>query len=294
MSIKNLHIIGERINPGFASSRVLLETCNIKGLQDLAVSQAQKGAEYLTINLGQRAEHDSSFVVELTHAIQAVVDLPLSFDYPNRAVQEVCLKTYDAARAKGRKPIVNSISELRWNMLEVLAIQPARVVLMASERLEDGVGVSNDTAIDVHITTRRMVERALKECAALSIDDLIVDVALGPIACDSTGTIRRAIEAIRLIGADPQLRGIHMVVGLSNLGVMLPKEASDGSRLPVKLESSFLTTAMPLGLDMILGSPGRDYQLLPDDDFVYTGFREAVALEGFDAIMRIQQLYTNG
>ena len=84
---------------------------------------------------------------------------------------------------------------------------------------------------------------------------------------------------------------MHVVVGLSNLGVMLPKFALDGSRLSIKIESAFLTLAMPKGLDTILGTPGRDYQILPPDDFVLRGFQEAIARDGFETLDRVRELY---
>lgn len=104
--IDKLTIIGERINPGFASSKALLENQDIKGIQALAVSQAQKGAAYLTINVGESAMENLDFIQEVVQAIQAVVDVPLAFDYPHISVQEACLKVYDPAKARGRKPII--------------------------------------------------------------------------------------------------------------------------------------------------------------------------------------------
>jgi 5-methyltetrahydrofolate--homocysteine methyltransferase len=291
MALDNLTIIGERINPGFLSSKALLESQDIKGLQELAVAQVHKGAKYLTINVGEQAVKDPAFLAAVIQAVQAVVDVPLSFDYPNLSVQEVCLKTYDAARARGRKPIVNSLTELRWDMLDVLKIQPAKLVLMASERKEDGAAVPNHDAREIALTARRMVHRLVGDGHHLAADDLFLDVSLCPIATDTEGQTRRAIEAIRLIGRDPELRGVHMLVGLSNLGIMLPKHALDGSRLSVKVESSFLTLTMPHGLDTILGTPGREYQMLPEDDFVFRGFKEAIACEGFDTLTRVQELY---
>lgn len=291
MSIPNLKIIGERINPGFAKSKELLDRGDIAGIQELARSQTAKGCDYLTINIGDRAGRDSRFLVAVIQAVQSVTDLPLSFDYPNRAVQEICLKTYQPSKARGRKPIVNSISELRWDMLEVLKLAPAKVVLMASERLEDGHAAANETPEDIAKTVRRMVPRVLSGDHGLTPDDIFVDVSLSPIAMDTDGLVRRAIEAIRLIGHDATLRGIHLVVGLSNLGIMLPKVALDGSRLGLAIESAFLTLTMPHGLDTILGTPGREYRILPPDDFVLQGFQEALALEGFETLERIRKLY---
>lgn len=289
--IENLTIIGERINPGFASSKILLENQDIKGIQNLAISQAQKGAAYLTINVGESAMENLAFIVEVIKAIQAVVPTPLSFDYPHVSVQEVCLKAYDPAKARGQKPIINSVTELRWDMLDVLKIQPAKVVLMASERLEDGQEVSNQDARQIADTARRMALRIASDDLGLTMDDLMIDVSLCPVATDTEGQTRRAIDAIRTISQDADLRGIHTLVGLSNLAVMLPKDALDGQRLGVRVESAFLTMAMPCGLDVILGTPGRDYRMLPDDDFVMQGIRQAIALDGFETLERIQQLY---
>ncbi len=295
MPLRNLTIIGERINPGFASSKALLDKEDLKGIQDLAVSQVQKGARYLTINVGEKAIDHPSFLARLIEAVQAVAEAPLSFDYPHQSVQELCLKTYRSAQARGRKPIVNSVTELRLEMLEhlrrLLKIQPFRLVLMASERLENGQGLPNRTAEEIAQTAQRLADRVLNDGAGLTLDDLLIDVSLCPIASDTEGHTRRAIEAIRLIGSDPNLRGAHLLVGLSNLGIMLPKFAMDGSRLSVKLESAFLTLTMPHGLDTILGTPGRDYQILPENDFVFQGFKEAISLDGFDTILRLQQLY---
>lgn len=291
MSLPHLTLIGERINPGFASSKALLDAEDLPALQALAVSQVEKGAHYLTINVGDKATSRPEFLVKLIEAVQAAAEVPLAFDYPNHAVQELCLRTYQPAKARGRKPIVNSVSELRLDMLDLIRIQPFRLVLMASERVENGKELPNTNAEEVAQTARRLARRIVGNGSGLTLDDLIVDVSLCPIATDSEGQTRRAIEAIKLIGRDPELQGVHLIVGLSNLGIMLPKLALDGSRLSTKLESAFLTLTRPHGLDTILGTPGRDYQMLPPDDFVLRGFEEAIALDGFETLLRLQELY---
>lgn len=291
MPLDGLTLIGERINPGFASSKAMLDAEDIPGLQKLAQEQARNGAHYLTINVGDLATARPAFLADLIRAVQDAVDLPLSFDYPLRSVQELCLKTYDPAKARGRPPIVNSVTELRWDMVELRSDHAFRLVIMASERLENGEETPNRTAQDVAQTARRLVGRVLDEDLGFTADDLMVDVSLFPMASDTENLTRRALDAIGLIGSDPALRGVHQLVGLSNLGIMLPKLALDGSRLSVKLESAFLTLAMPRGLDTILGTPGRDYRLLPEDDFVLHGFKETIALDGFDALPRLRELY---
>jgi 5-methyltetrahydrofolate--homocysteine methyltransferase len=293
MAIPNLTIIGERINPGFPKSKELMENQDIDALTELAVSQVQKGAGFLTINIGDNPLEHVDFLRDLIMSVQSVVDVPLSFDSPDPVVQEICLKTFDPQKAKGRKPIVNSVNEQRWEMLDLFKIQSFRVVIMASERLEDGQMKQNRQSADIHATARRITEKILDGPHDIGRDDIYVDVSLGPMASDTEGLTGMAVDAIKQIGSEPALRGIHMIVGLSNLSIMLPSKAVDGSPLRVQLDSAFLTRTMPYGLDTILGTPGRDYRILPEDNFVLKGFDEAISLGGFESIMRIQQLYRN-
>jgi len=286
-----LKIIGERINPGFKSSKALLDARDIPGLQQLARDQVAKGAEYLTVNFGQWIDHDRSFIPELIIALQQAVEIPLAFDYPDRGVQELCLKTYDPAKARGRRPIVNSITQARWDMLEALAIQPAEVILMVSERLEHHAPVPNTTVEEVVNTAHCMVDHATSARPELTPHDLIIDVSVCPLASDTEGVLRRAIESIRVLGADPVTRQCRLLVGLSNIGIMLPKLSFDARPLSVTVESAFLSLACPLGLNLILGTPGRNYQCLADADPIMRIVRESIYTEGFEALMKVQELY---
>ena len=57
-----------------------------------------------------------------------------------------------------------------------------------------------------------------------------------------------------LIHQDKDLAGVNMSVGLSNFTAMLPSKKADGSPVKGPLESAFLTMAMPMGLNTIIGS----------------------------------------
>lgn len=291
MTIDNLTFIGERINPGFRTSKELLDSENIDGLAKLAVSQVEKGAGFLTINIGENPMARTNFLRSLIVAVQDAVDIPLSFDSPDPAVQEICLNTYDPDKALGRKPIVNSINEQRWGMIDLLRIQPFRIVIMASERLDGGQMKANRRGEEVAETAYHLVSKLESSTDKIARDEIYVDVSLGPMASDSEGLTGMAVDAIKRIGGNPALQGVHMIVGISNLSIMLPGKASDGSPLKVQLDSAFLTRTMPHGLDTVLGTPGREYRILPEDNFVLKGFDEAVRLGGFESIMRIQQLY---
>jgi 5-methyltetrahydrofolate--homocysteine methyltransferase len=291
MAIPNLEIIGERINPGYKSSKQMLDDEDIPGLQELAKSQVKKGADALTINVGERALEDPEYMGEVVRAVQNVVGVPLAFDFPNLEAQEVCLKTYDIEKAKGQIPIVNSISELRMEMLDLLKIRPFRLIAMASERKQNGEHASNRTADEVYDTTLRMARKILANGNGMTIDNLIMDVSVGAVAADTEGRTKMAVDAIRKIGEDPELKGIHMIVGLSNISIMLPTKNVNGSSLKTQIDSAFLTLTTPYGLDMILGTAGRNYRILSEDNPVLVGFKEALELGGIESVMRIQKLY---
>lgn len=290
MSIAGLTIIGERINPGFRSTRALFDHEDFKGIQQLAIRQKQAGARYLNVNAGTRALKDPQFMVEVVRSIQAVVDLPLSLDCPDLAVLETVLKAYDAGKAKGRKPIINSISESRWELADLLKIRPCKAILMSSEQVRDGQMVPNRSGDEVHEVAKRKL-RKLRESYGMANDDFIVDVSIATLAADTEGLIKMALDAIRLVHQDADLAGVHIMGGLSNLPQHLPAKAADGSDLRFQLECAFLTVAMPLGFDTVLGTPWRGYRMLPDDNFVLREFKRIIELRDSDALMALVDLY---
>ncbi|MDP6109649.1 MAG: dihydropteroate synthase, partial [Rhodospirillales bacterium] len=283
-------IIGERINPGFKSTKEMFDNSNIDAIQALAVKQAEAGAVYLNINIGTRALDDHDFMEEVIEAIQAVVDIPLSFDFPNVEVQELCLNTYDEDKAGGQKPIVNSISETRWDMMEVLKIRPCKVILMSSEYVDDGEDKQCETAGEMFAVTKKMTN-ALLESGHVTIDDIIVDIAIGTLSSDTKGLTRNSLATVKMINEDTELKGIHMSGGLSNLPVQLPAKEIEGQPMKLQLENAFLTLAVPNGFDMVLGTPWRDYNFLPEDNQVLKDFQEIIAFDGLDALRRLRKLY---
>ena len=290
MSTNELTIIGERINPGFKSSRQLFDNSDIAGIQALAIKQADSGAKYLNINIGARALIDRAFMRDVIIGIQEAVSIPLSFDFPNYQVQEICLEAYDANKANGAKPIINSLAEPRWEMAEALNIKPSKIIVMASERLENGVGAANKKPEQVHEVAKRISGRLIEEYG-IALDDIILDVSITTLATDREGLLNMALEGIKLIGHDPDLKGIHMMGGISNIGMMLPPNAIDGQPLKTRIERAFMMLARPHGFDTILATPWHNYAPLPEDDIVLQIFKEVIQLKGIDAVKQIRKFY---
>lgn len=288
MPIPNLTIIGESINDSVPSTHKFFEANDLLGLKELAVSQDIAGAGYIDVNVGPRS---GGFLAEMVRHVQSVTTKPLSIDTPDPVMAEVGLKAYDRVRAGGLIPILNSISPLRMEMFRLTRIMPFMPILLASERVENGVGKPNHTAEEVYQTARQLVEEAVRH--GIPVTQCIIDPAISPIGADSEGRIHCVMGAIRLVHSDPDLKGVHMSVGLSNFTVMLPPKRADGSPTKGPLESAFLTLAVPLGLDHVIGSVKRKYDLLPPDHPAMKCINDCLRLEGLDVIMRVQEYYAD-
>ena len=125
----------------------------------------------------------------------------------------------------------------------------------------------------------------------MPLDDIFIDMSVSAIIADTTGLNRATLDAVRMIGADPELKGVHMMGGLSNIGQQLPPKAADGSDLKHSLECAFLTIAAPLGFDTVLGTPWRGYHPLPDDNYVLQAYRNFLEQSGSNALRAVRKLY---
>ena len=286
----SIQIIGERINPGFKSVKALFDNEDLPAIQALAVKQAEAGAAFQNVNIGARALTDPEFMGQVIRSIQEVVRTPLSFDFPSKKVQELCLSSYSLARADGQLPIVNSITEHRWDLMDLYGRFQFKVILMASERVEDGVAKGNKTADQIYDTARRAALR-LKNDYGMPLDHIFIDMSISAIIADTQGLNRSTLEAINAIGADPELKGVHVMGGLSNIGQQLPPKAADGSDLKHCLENAFLTLAVPLGFDYVLGTPWRGYAPLPEEHHVLKTYRDFLEQTGSNALRAVRKFY---
>jgi cobalamin-dependent methionine synthase I len=288
--IPSLTIIGESINDSVPSTHELLERGDLQGILALARKQADEGAHYLDVNIGPRSPE---LMADLVKAIQEVVSLPLVIDSPDPEIAAAGLRAYDPAKAEGRKPILNSISLGRLGMLELLAIQPCRVILLVSEKSGNGGSGFCRTAEESCQVARDLVERVRQTGFPLCNDDLIIDPGITPLASDTGGQLRRVLETIGRIRGDKDLGGVHFSVGLSNLTVMLPSKRPDGSPVKGPLQNAFLTKAVPLGLDMVVATTGRKYQFLPPDHPAMRCLEDCLSQPGMQAVLRIRKFYSS-
>jgi len=284
MPLQGLTIIGESINDSVPSTHALFEANDLAGIVALAKTQADLGAAYIDVNVGPRSP---AFMAEMVRAVQAIAEKPLSIDSPDFATAQAGLEAYDASRGT---PILNSISPLRLGMFDLLAIKKFRPILLASENLIDGTERPCLTAEETYAAAQLLVATA--NSRGIANGDCIIDPGIAPIGTDTDNNIHRLMGALKLMQADPAFAGVHVSVGLSNFTVMLPPKRADGSPVKTPLASAFLTRAMPLGLDTVIGSVKMPYAILPEGHPALQCFDDCLAVEGFDVLIRVQDFYS--
>jgi cobalamin-dependent methionine synthase I len=286
--LANLAIIGESINDSVPSTKKLFDAGDLAGIIELARSQDQGGAGYIDVNVGARSPE---FMAELVRKIQQVTRKPLSIDTPDPAIARAGLEAYDPKQAEGKKPLLNSISALRPEMFELAAVRPFRPILLISERIDAGQRMACRTAEETYQAAKGLVAAARASGRGFTNDDFILDPGIAPVGSDCEGNLKRLLGALTLIHADPDFAGCHASVGLSNFTVMLPPKRANGEPVKGPLESAFLTRAMPLGLDMVIGSVKRKYEILPPDHPAMLCLDAVLASDGFEGIMRVRDFY---
>ena len=284
MQKANIAIIGESINDSVPQTHELYESGNVDGIRELARFQDEKGAAAIDVNVGSRS---AEFFAEIIRAVQSVTRKPLSIDTPDLRLAEAALRVYDDSVGK---PILNSISPLRTEMFDLYKIKPFRPILLISEWSADGRATACRSAEETVEAARFL--RAEAEKTGIPNADLIFDPGIAPIGTDTEGNLARLLASLKRIQDDPCFDGVHASVGLSNFTVMLPPKRKDGSLVKGPLESAFLTRAIPLGLDFVVGSVKRNYEILPNDHPAVRCLDDSLRIGGFEAIVCVRKFYT--
>ena len=290
MNIEGLILIGESINDSIPSTHELFEKNDMNGIIELAKFQDEKGADYIDVNVGRRPP---GLMADIVKKIQQVTSKPLSLDTPDVEIAAAGLEVYNPELAGNKKLILNSITLSRLELFDLYRKHPFIPILLVTESMdEQGKAKINRTAEETYSTAKKMVEISCNHIEHFTNDQCILDPGITPIGSDSEGYFKRLIESIKMIHDDSDLTGVNISVGLSNFTVMLPLKRADGSPLKSPLESAFLTMAMPMGLNMIIGSVKRKYEILPNDHPAMQCLKEILQLEGIDVIKRVMTYYS--
>ncbi len=234
-----MYIIGENIHIISSKVKEAIKEKDAKFFQELAVMQVEAGAQALDLNLGPRKKDGEELFPWMVETVEAVVDVPLSFDTTNLAGIEAGLKKITKAQ-----PIINSTSADPERLEKVpLVAKEYNTKLIA---LTMGKGMIPVTADErVSIAVEQLIPRMLE------IDFPVTDLIIDPLVLTVSGCQEycpELIEAIRTLQYvwDPSP---HISVGLSNVSNAVPN-----ANRPL-INQVYCAMLMGVGLQMMIADP---------------------------------------
>jgi len=229
---ENIHIISEKVKEALINK-------DARFFQDLAVKQTEAGAWALDLNLGPRKKDWEEVFPWMVKTVEAVTDLPLSFDSTNLLGIEAGLKTVTKAQ-----PIINSTSAEPERLEKVpLLAKQYNTRLIALTMGKSGIPVAADERVNIalEILIPRMLE----------IDFPITDLIIDPLVLTVSGCQQYApqlIEAIRTLqfAWDPPP---SISIGMSNVSNSVPAEKRS------LIDRTYCAMLMGVGLKMMIANP---------------------------------------
>ncbi len=196
---ESINIMSKTIGPAMKEK-------NPKPIQQMAVAEAEAGADFLDVNIGPARKGGAEMMEWLVNTIHEVVDLPLSLDTTNIEAMEAGLK----AHKKGGKPLANSVSCQADRIdagLDLVKKYNALMVglLWGTEGMPRDVNERAAHAVDLCFKAN---EKGIPN------EDIFID----PIATPITGEINQVLACTEFMGMVQDLApGCKSTVGLSNV-----------------------------------------------------------------------------
>ncbi|NUN03658.1 MAG: dihydropteroate synthase [Bryobacteraceae bacterium] len=232
---ENIHIISQRVKDA-------LKEKDARFFQELAVRQVEAGAQALDVNLGPRKNDWEDVFPWITETLEAVVEVPLSFDSSNIQGIEAGLKKVTKAQ-----PIINSTSAEPERLEKVpLLAKQYNARLIALTMAQSGIPVAADERVNIAI--ERLIPRALE------IDYPITDLIIDPLVLTVSGCqeycpeLIEAIRTLQFAWTPPPA----ISVGLSNVSNAVPRE-----NRPL-INRTYCVMLMGAGLQMMIADPLDD------------------------------------
>ena len=245
-------LIGERINPtGKKLLKEALKTNDMSYILSEGISQAEKGAHILDVNVGLPEIDEKKMMKQVVCALQAVTDLPLQLDSSSPSVLETSMRIYNG------KPLINSVTGKKESMdalFPIVAKYGGSVIALTMD--ESGIP---ETAEERVAVAERIIERAAE--FGIKKKDIIVDPLCLTISSDNNAA-NTTLKAVKLLNE----KGIKTSLGVSNISFGLPNREN--------INTVFFANALENGLDCAIMNPKSEGMMN-----VYYSFN---ALHGLD------------
>ncbi len=228
-------IIGEKINSTRKRIKEAIAARDAEYLQELAIAQAEAGADYLDINTGAFPSEEVELMEWLVGVVQDVVDVPLAIDSANPAALQAGLKLH-----RKPSPLINSITIEQAKFDKVLPLVKDYDAKVLALSIDDG-GMTK-TAEERFGVAGRLIEALCGE--GIEPGRIYLDPLIQPVSVQNDfGLV--ALDVIRRI--KQEFPEVNTACGLSNISFGLPKRR--------QLNKTFLIMAMAAGLDSAILDP---------------------------------------
>lgn len=247
-------VIGERINPtGKKKFRQALKDHDMEYILKEAVTQQEKGAHILDVNVGLPDIDEKSMMQDVVGELQSITSLPLQIDTVDPQAMEAAMRMYNG------KPMINSVNGKQESMDQVFPLVKKYGGVVVGLTLDEE-GIPSDAE-----GRARIAGRIIEEAGKYGIEkkDIVIDVLAMTISSDPDGA-RTTLEALRLVR---ERYGVRTVLGVSNISFGLPGRAV--------INANFYTMALQSGLTAGIINPSSAEMM--------KSYYAYCALMGFDA-----------
>lgn len=222
-------IIGERINPtGKKRLKTALKEGDMAYILGEAVSQAERGAHVLDVNVGLPEIDEPAVLERAVCEIQAVTDLPLQID-----TSDICAMERAMPGATTGKPLVNSVNGKKEVMDAVFPlVKKYGGAVIALTLDEGGIPATAEGRIEI-------AKNILKEAAKYGIrkKDIIFDTLAMAVSADGGA----AVAALDSLDYLRHSMGVNTSLGVSNISFGLPaRDFINGTFFAMRLRADCL------------------------------------------------------
>ena len=235
----------------------------------LIESQANDGADYIAVNLDDFGRDDPQISVDMMTEYVKLVDkwgddVPVCIDSSDNDVLIAGLKQWHQSSHPVRQPLINSVKV--YTMDDVLLHKKdydfAFIALLVSEDAPTGPGGSHSVN-ELYCIAKQIFKKAVGDYG-FKPGEIFFDSTVFPLAIDMPmepnvpGYTYRAFETIKKIKNDPEMKGVHCSLGVSNSVRDLP-----GRRIGVC--RAYVAKAMEYGLDAAIVNVAHHYGSVEPD-----------------------------
>ena len=233
-------LIGERINPtGKPLVKQALRSGDIDYLLREAVSQSERGAHILDVNVGLPDINEAEMLSRCVYEIQSVCDLPLQIDTASPTAMERAMRSYNG------KAMINSVNGKRESMEAVFPLVKKYGGLLVALTLDEQ-GIPDKAEGRLAIARKILAEA---EKYGIYKKDIIFDPLAMSVSADRSAAAETLL-AVEMIGRE---LGCRTSLGVSNVSFGLPERDM--------LNSTFFTLALGRGLSAAIMNPYSDSML---------------------------------